>query len=791
MGKLAIRGLDGTLNITHEGASKNLETQDFKYIRDTIKDIPSIPTLAVGDVLFLKGYHEVGDQGGGLFIWDPNESKANHNGGTVIDPSKQFPSDWSDETLKDSWFNTTNEGTGCWKRVFEGVANVSWFGAVGDGEADDYTVIKKVLSSFTNKIIKFNKGNYLYGSDFDLELNNIHILGEEGTVLLSKDKVDSNGNPDIYVFRLTGSNIKIENIKITRNTYVFFSNLPNSSWLLRMTQVKNFELKNIEITGSINWSIALLGCEDGIVHQCNIHDTGKDGIHLIGGKNIIIKNNKFENILDDKIALEDNQDFPQYGQLHNIIVDSNIIENYPVGRGVYCVGGHEISITNNKVNTNFDSSCVQYFSDTSLDPNSLSSEAVFLGQRYETTYGQSYLQSNITIKGNHFISNESDIRAGIHCMAGINGAIISDNVFNGKATSIVFANDAHNPSLVKNIQFTNNIIKNVKNGIASNDDSLESITIDNNRFFNVREHGIFLNVANSADNTFFAKVKISNNYIEYESTPISYARGIYVNQNSHSIITNNYLKVITTDTTGNLREEIRIDNNKGGTYIEDNNIRKLFSLTNSNAVDVNKKNKDKTFYVDGVNGSDSNDGSSNNPFKTLEKAIGLAGNGFTTINLLSDVDFTNIITVFNKKITVNLQGHAINVKTNGSTSLLMGIKPVGSSFEFNGNNASGSKIVLPDVDSDTTDQDNYPAFFKANTSGSIIKDLSLSYNVEVEVQNTQYKLLEVNDKSYAGFGFDGSVTDNSNNNQTINSLITGIVKDSNGIPRNIISNIVF
>jgi len=192
MGKLSIRGNGGTLNISHSGPNKILETQDFKYIRNTVKDIPSIPTLADGDVLYIKGYHEVGDQGGGLFVWDPNEPKANHNGGTVIDPSKAFPSDWSDETLKDSWFNTTNEGTGCWKRVFDGAVNVSWFGAVGDGEMDDTKAIQKCINNASK--IMFDSHTY-YISSIVLPNTTKHMKGNNTIILVNS----TDYSPIIYI----------------------------------------------------------------------------------------------------------------------------------------------------------------------------------------------------------------------------------------------------------------------------------------------------------------------------------------------------------------------------------------------------------------------------------------------------------------------------------------------------------------------------------------------------------------------------------------------------------------
>jgi len=66
---------------------------DLVIMIDTIPDLLDIdtPSLPAGTQASVAGYHEKGDGGGGIFYWDPNEDKANHNGGTIIDPTQTFP----------------------------------------------------------------------------------------------------------------------------------------------------------------------------------------------------------------------------------------------------------------------------------------------------------------------------------------------------------------------------------------------------------------------------------------------------------------------------------------------------------------------------------------------------------------------------------------------------------------------------------------------------------------------------------------------------------------------------
>jgi hypothetical protein len=78
-------------------------------------------------------YHTKVDGGGGVFVWDASKDKALHNGGTIIDPAKVFPSDWDDEGLKTTWF-AGGSGTGCWVRLLvDARVNIMFYGAKSDG----------------------------------------------------------------------------------------------------------------------------------------------------------------------------------------------------------------------------------------------------------------------------------------------------------------------------------------------------------------------------------------------------------------------------------------------------------------------------------------------------------------------------------------------------------------------------------------------------------------------------------------------------------------------------------
>lgn len=107
--------------------------------------VASIPALILtkrdaGLMVQVKGYHAGTKRGGGRpRYWDATLSKANHNGGTIIDPDKAFPTDWSVQADVQAWFSPDATGIGCWVSLDNGgVFLPTEFGAKGDGTTNDH-----------------------------------------------------------------------------------------------------------------------------------------------------------------------------------------------------------------------------------------------------------------------------------------------------------------------------------------------------------------------------------------------------------------------------------------------------------------------------------------------------------------------------------------------------------------------------------------------------------------------------------------------------------------------------
>lgn len=69
------------------------------------------------------------DNGGGMFRWDAARSTLDHDGGTIIDPNRPFPSDWDDDAQVSAWFTAVGSGSGCFVRQGTGEISVEMYGA--------------------------------------------------------------------------------------------------------------------------------------------------------------------------------------------------------------------------------------------------------------------------------------------------------------------------------------------------------------------------------------------------------------------------------------------------------------------------------------------------------------------------------------------------------------------------------------------------------------------------------------------------------------------------------------
>jgi hypothetical protein len=242
----------------------------------------------------------------------------------------------------------------------------------------------------------------------------------------------------------------------------------------------------------------------------------------------------------------------------------------------------------------------------------------------------------------------------------------------------------------------------------------------------------------------------------------------------------------------------------------------------------------KSFYVDAVNGDDNNNGSSANPFKTIKKAIDsvpVGGYGGIYLKTSNNIIDENIRTI-NKAILIS--GNYVSddgnptIKntcyTNSYGNSTAGFIMLNSYLEF-----SSVTIQTADFVDTSKDESYYAGFIRRsnaesnnriilNQSTVLIGDtdfIRLSDRQSCSVQVYYYdnkhsqisddKTIKCNGANKNGLLINnekgtlvldvasealGTKNDDSTD-LTWNDLINGIVKDANGVPRNILSNIIF
>ena len=237
-------------------------------------------------------------------------------------------------------------------------------------------------------------------------------------------------------------------------------------------------------------------------------------------------------------------------------------------------------------------------------------------------------------------------------------------------------------------------------------------------------------------------------------------------------------------------------------------------------------------YVD-VNGDDNNSGTASEPFRTIEKAISViptGGSGRIYLKGGQEHKLSNTITIENKHVTITCEPgtDAANYPTLTADPKIVNLS--GNDYNFlpafvvAGTLRIGwCKINVPAIQDSNIDlapreralvvpaynnpwygaptisinycQINLNKGFRLidfhNWGGrSDLVSIQLWGNTIV-INDTATPLIDF-DYGIAGFYQNGnSLTDSSGNNLAWSDVISGIVKDSNGIPRNVVSNIIF
>ena len=142
----------------------------------------SIAALRLAPVIttvtpFVTGYYTDGDGGGGEFYGVTGASPGTYvdNGGTIIIP-------------------TGGNGSSAWLRIFDGLIDLRWFGAVGNGSTNDATAISNAITAASTTYgIVVSAGTYVVNSSQTFNSNVVFDFGGKFNIGSSVTLTFNNG----------------------------------------------------------------------------------------------------------------------------------------------------------------------------------------------------------------------------------------------------------------------------------------------------------------------------------------------------------------------------------------------------------------------------------------------------------------------------------------------------------------------------------------------------------------------------------------------------------------------
>lgn len=179
---------DGTLSIS--------DIEQYAHLFDTVADMKAATNLVDGDYARTAGYWGIGDNGGSLYKIIDDDSLAD-DGGSIIDISNNLKA----------------------VLIYGNTLNVAQFG-ITSTHTDNQASMVAFVNANNISDLEFNPIEYSYDTGFTITSDELTIHGN-GCTIVPTDTVG-----DFYIFRITGNNIKLEDVNIDGR------NIPQDQWTI-------------------------------------------------------------------------------------------------------------------------------------------------------------------------------------------------------------------------------------------------------------------------------------------------------------------------------------------------------------------------------------------------------------------------------------------------------------------------------------------------------------------------------------------------------------------------------
>jgi parallel beta-helix repeat protein len=348
--------------------------------------------------------------------------------------------------------------------------NISDFGAIGDGVADDTDAIKDAAAYAvtSGKPIYLPIGTYLFKED--LIFTDVSFIGESKyeSILMPGTKPA----PSTYgCFSLTcKGKTTLQNFTYKNQTWISGPASGGSLGVL-IQDAEDFLVDNLIVENMDSWALTPQNSTSGTVSNCIVKNSNSDGIHLTGCQNVNVIGNIIFGTRDDCISLTSESAGPilsSYQDQFGISVVGNTMNSSSQGRGIAVDGGYNYTINANTINH--------------AGANGQAGIGVACATLYLTrpTY-------SIVIDGNTIqqpIGFSGSPQQGLWLTGGVRDITISNNILTRVGTGILL--DQRDNALAPNqdINIIGNIFNNNLIGISTsgNNDAVYQLTINDNTF---------------------------------------------------------------------------------------------------------------------------------------------------------------------------------------------------------------------------------------------------------------------------------------------------------------------
>lgn len=233
--------------------------------------------------------------------------------------------------------------------------DVTAYGAVGDGRADDAAAIQRAIDACSREgggRVVFPRGRVFVAGPVELKSNvELHLEAtavmkahpDEGRYRLSAFGKNE-GEGMMWLYANHAENISITGKGTIHGNGIAFmgAELEDSYELkplnpptfdprphvLTLTDVKNLTIRDVTIKEGAYWTVHLIGCDGAVIEGIQLLNNLKirngDGIDLDHSKNVRISNCHITSG-DDCICLKNRREFEQYGSCHDITVTNCVM----------------------------------------------------------------------------------------------------------------------------------------------------------------------------------------------------------------------------------------------------------------------------------------------------------------------------------------------------------------------------------------------------------------------------------------------------------------------------------